>query len=72
MRASELRSSSFHEATAEHCAFYLISSATVHPHQEARKHDDTSKGTICFQADVSQPADLMRRLIAARAAENAG
>ena len=59
-------------ATARHCALYLMSSTTVEAHRKALKEYDTSKGTIRFQAHTPLPPDLVRRLVKARIAENAG
>ena len=59
-------------ATANHCAFYLMSSSTVAAHNDALKDYDTSKGTIRFQADNPLPAALVRKLVKARIAENGG
>lgn len=59
-------------ATANHCAFYLMSSSTVEAHKDEIKDYDTSKGTIRFQADKPLPATLVRKLVKARIAENAG
>ena len=59
-------------ATANHCAFYLMSSSTVEAHKDELKDYDTSKGTIRFQADQPLPATLVRKLVKARIAENAG
>jgi uncharacterized protein YdhG (YjbR/CyaY superfamily) len=59
-------------ATAKHCAFYPMSSTTVAAHQDELKDYDTSKGTIRFQADHPLPAALVRKLVTARIAENAG
>src|SRR5437016_13335921 len=42
-------------ATANHCAFYLMSSTTVAAHQDELKGYDTSKGTIRFPADRHLP-----------------
>jgi uncharacterized protein YdhG (YjbR/CyaY superfamily) len=58
-------------ATANHCAFYLMSSSTVEAHQDELKDYDTSKGTIRFQADKPLPVALVRKLVKARIAENA-
>lgn len=58
-------------ATANHCAFYLMSSSTVQAHEAELKGYDTSKGTIRFQADKPLPAVLVRKLVRARIAENA-
>src|SRR2546422_4234041 len=57
-------------ATANHCAFYLISSSTVEAHNDELKNYDTSKGTIRFQADNPLPTALVRKLVKARIAEN--
>ena len=58
-------------ATANHCAFYLMSSSTLEAHKEEVKDYDTSKGTIRFQADKPLPTALVRKLVMARIAENA-
>ena len=57
-------------ATANHCAFYLMSSSTVEAHKDELKGYDTSKGTIRFQSDKPLPAALVRKLVKARIAEN--
>jgi uncharacterized protein YdhG (YjbR/CyaY superfamily) len=59
-------------ATANHCAFYLMSSSTVEAHKDELKDYDTSKGTIRFQADKPLPVALVRKLVKTRIAENAG
>jgi uncharacterized protein YdhG (YjbR/CyaY superfamily) len=59
-------------ATANHCAFYLMSSSTLEGHKDELEDHDTSKGTIRFQADQPLPATLVRKLVKARIAENAG
>ena len=59
-------------ATATHCAFYLLSRSTVAEHTRELEGYDTSKGTIRFQADDPLPAALVRKLVKARIAENAG
>jgi uncharacterized protein YdhG (YjbR/CyaY superfamily) len=59
-------------ATANHCAFYLMSSNTVEEHREELKKYDTSKGTIRFQADKPLPVALIRKLVKSRIAENEG
>ena len=58
-------------ATANHCAFYLMSSSTLEAHKEEVTGYDTSKGTIRFQADKPLPTALVRKLVMARIAENA-
>ena len=57
-------------ATANHCAFYLMSSSAVEAHKDELKDYDTSKGTIRFQADKPLPVALVRKLVKARIAEN--
>jgi uncharacterized protein YdhG (YjbR/CyaY superfamily) len=59
-------------ATANSCAFYPMSSTTVAAHKDELEDYDTSKGTIRFQADHPLPAALVRKLVQARIAENAG
>src|SRR6266581_6628681 len=59
-------------ATANHCAFYPMSSSTVAAHKDELKDYDTSKGTIRFQADKPLPAALVRKLVRSRIAENLG
>ena len=57
-------------ATANHCAFYLMSATTLGAHKEELAGYDTSKGTIRFRADDPLPAALVRKLVKARIAEN--
>jgi uncharacterized protein YdhG (YjbR/CyaY superfamily) len=57
-------------ATANHCAFYLMSGSTVEAHEDDLKDYDTSKGTIRFQAGEPLPNALVRKLVKARLAEN--
>ena len=59
-------------ATANHCAFYLMSSSTLEAFKDELKGYDTSKGTIRFQPDKPLPAALVQKLVKARIAENAG
>ena len=59
-------------ATENHCAFYLMSSSTVAAHKAELEKYDTSKGTIRFRPDKPLPAALVRKLVKARIAENAG
>ena len=59
-------------ATANHCAFYLMSSTTIETHKDELEDYDTSKGTIRFQADNPLPTALVRKLVKARIAENGG
>jgi uncharacterized protein YdhG (YjbR/CyaY superfamily) len=57
-------------ATANHCAFYPMSSSTVEAHKDELKDHDTSKGTIRFPVDQPLSASLVRKLVRARIAEN--
>lgn len=58
-------------ATANHCAFYLMSGSMVDTlHAELQSYD-TSKGTIRFAAKRPLPAALVKLLVKARIAENA-
>jgi uncharacterized protein YdhG (YjbR/CyaY superfamily) len=57
-------------ATANHCAFYPMSSSTVEAHKDLLKNFDTSKGTIRFAADKPLPVGLVRKLVKARIDEN--
>jgi uncharacterized protein YdhG (YjbR/CyaY superfamily) len=57
-------------ATANHCAFFLMSGSTLAAHKEELKGYDTSKGTIRFQADKPLPVALVRKLVKARLEEN--
>ncbi len=56
-------------ATANHCAFYLMSSTVLDAFDDELKGYDTSKGTIRFQADNPLPVALVRKLVKARIAE---
>lgn len=57
-------------ATANHCAFYLMSNSTVAAHRDELKNYDTSTGTIRFAADKPLPAGLVKKLVKARIDEN--
>jgi uncharacterized protein YdhG (YjbR/CyaY superfamily) len=57
-------------ATANHCAFYPMSSTTLEAHKKELENYDTSKGTIRFQPEKPLPATLVRKLVKARIAEN--
>lgn len=59
-------------ATAKHCSFFLMSGTTVADHADELAGYDTSKGTIRFTPDRPLPAALVRKLVKARVAENAG
>lgn len=57
-------------ASANHCAFYPMSPATLAAHKNELEAYETSKGTIRFQPDKPLPAALVRKLVKARIAEN--
>jgi uncharacterized protein YdhG (YjbR/CyaY superfamily) len=59
-------------ASAKHCAFYPLSASTVAAFQDELAGYDTSQGTIRFPADHPLPPSLVRKLVKARIAENAG
>jgi len=59
-------------ATPKHCAFYLMSGSTVAAYKDELAGYETSKGTIRFRPDEPLPAALVRKLVKARIAENAG
>lgn len=59
-------------ASARHCAFYPMSPAVMEAHKDEIIGYDTSKGTIRFPPDRPLPAALVRKLVRARIAENAG
>jgi uncharacterized protein YdhG (YjbR/CyaY superfamily) len=52
-------------AATNHCAFYP-GSRPVEAHKDELKANETSKGTIRFQADSPIPAALVRKLIKTR------
>jgi uncharacterized protein YdhG (YjbR/CyaY superfamily) len=58
-------------ATRSHCAFYLMSSSVLEGFRDELGARETGKGTIRFQPGDPPPADLVRRLVRARIAENA-
>src|ERR1051325_2022828 len=59
-------------ASAKHCAFYPMSASTVGAHQAELTQFETSKGPIRLTPDHPVPAALVRKLVKARIAENAG
>jgi uncharacterized protein YdhG (YjbR/CyaY superfamily) len=56
-------------ASANHCAFYPMSSSTVAAHKDELEGYETSKGTIRFPVNKPLPATLVRKLVKARIAE---
>jgi uncharacterized protein YdhG (YjbR/CyaY superfamily) len=59
-------------AATNHCAFYPMSGTTVASFKRELRDFDTSKGTIRFHPRKPLPAALVRNLVKARIAENAG
>jgi uncharacterized protein YdhG (YjbR/CyaY superfamily) len=59
-------------ATKKHCAFYVMSGTLLEGFAEELKGHDISKGTIRFQPGNPLPAPLVKKLVKARIAENAG
>jgi uncharacterized protein YdhG (YjbR/CyaY superfamily) len=57
-------------ATANHCAFYVMSGTVLEPYEDELRAYDTSKGTIRFPANAPLPAALVKQLVKARMAEN--
>ena len=59
-------------AGLEHCSFFLMNGSTVAAHKKELAGYDTSEGTIRFRPDKPLPTALVRKLVKARLAENAG
>jgi len=59
-------------AKGGHCALYPFSGTLVDAHRALLSAYATSKGTIRFQPDHPLPAALVRTLLRARLAEQAG
>jgi uncharacterized protein YdhG (YjbR/CyaY superfamily) len=59
-------------ASAKHCSFFPMSGHTVSEFARELEGFDTSKGTIRFRPDKPLPASLVRKIVKARLAENAG
>ena len=59
-------------AWANHCALYPMSAKTVAAHEHDLQGFETSPGTIRFTPDKPLPTELVRKLVLARIAENAG
>ena len=57
-------------ATANHLGFYLMSASVLKSFPVGLKGYDLSKGTIRFQPEKPLPVSLVRKLVAARLAEN--
>lgn len=59
-------------AASKHCSFFPMSAATVAAFADDLEGFDTSKGTIRFQPEHPLSAALVRKIVKARIAENAG
>jgi uncharacterized protein YdhG (YjbR/CyaY superfamily) len=59
-------------AASKHCAFYVMSPATMEAFQEELAGYDTSKGTIRFTPEKPLPVALVKKIVKARIAENEG
>lgn len=57
-------------AAKNHCSFYPQSSAVIEAFKEELQGFDTSPGTIRFKPERPLPDELVKRLVAARIAEN--
>jgi uncharacterized protein YdhG (YjbR/CyaY superfamily) len=57
-------------AATGHCTFYLMSTSVTRAHAAELKRYDLGKGSIQFTADRPLPAALVKKLVAARLAEN--
>lgn len=57
-------------AAKNHCAFYVMSPATMEKMADELKQYDTSKGTIRFTPDKPLPAALVKKIVTARIQEN--
>jgi uncharacterized protein YdhG (YjbR/CyaY superfamily) len=58
-------------AAKNHCAFYGMSPAVFEAMADELAAYDTSKGTIRFAAEAPLPEALVKKVVAARVAENA-
>lgn len=59
-------------ASATHCSFYLMSTATLEAHRKELAGFETGKGTVRFQPGRPLPEALVKKLVRARIAENEG
>lgn len=58
-------------AGANHCSLYPMNGHTVEALKDELKGFETSKGAIRFRLDRPIPADLVRKIVQIRIAENA-
>ena len=58
-------------AFKNHCSLFPMSKAVIEARREELKPYLTGKGTLRFHADKPLPAELVRKLVKARLAENA-
>ncbi|HWA56994.1 MAG TPA: DUF1801 domain-containing protein [Gemmatimonadales bacterium] len=59
-------------ATRSRCSLYVMSPAVMRTYARALKRFELTKGAVHFPADRGIPLTLLRRLVKARLAENAG
>ncbi len=59
-------------AFKEHCSLFPMSYNTIHTHAAKLKHYYVAKGTIRFTPDKPLSVSLVRSIVKARIAENAG
>ena len=57
-------------AFKNHCSFFVMGRDAMEAYKEELKGYDTSRGTIRFPAGQPLPAALVKKLVAARIAEN--
>jgi uncharacterized protein YdhG (YjbR/CyaY superfamily) len=57
-------------AFSKHCSFFPGSLAVIAALQDELKNYQTSKGTIRFPVDKPLPANLVKKMVTARMAEN--
>ena len=58
-------------AFKDHCSLFPMSKAVIEARREELKPYLAGKGTLRFHADKPLPAELVRKLVKARLAENA-
>lgn len=59
-------------ATAKHCVFFLFSGGIVAQFEDDLAKYETSKGAVRFQPGAPLPLSLIKKLVKARLAEDAG
>lgn len=61
----------YYAAFKDHCSFFVGSARVRHEFSAELKSFEGGKGTFHFTPDKPLPADLVRRIVKARVAENA-